>query len=132
MATFQFNLVSPEKLLFSGEVTQVDVPGVEGEFGVLADHAPMVATVKPGILVVYVDGDLRRVAVDGGFAEVSANGLTVLADTAAPADQVDRARLAATIKSTEEDVADSKDDRKRDKLAHRLDQLRALQAALGQ
>jgi len=131
MATFHFDLVSPERLLFSGEVTQVDVPGVEGEFGVLAAHAPMVATVKPGILVVYGEGAPQRIAVDGGFAEVGPAGLTVLADMAAPADQVDRARLAATIKDAEEDLADSKDDRARDKLAHRLDQLKTLQAALG-
>jgi F-type H+-transporting ATPase subunit epsilon len=131
MATFHFDLVSPEKLVFSGEVTQVDVPGVEGEFGVLADHAPFVATVKPGILVVYGEGQPQRMAVDGGFAEVGPAGLTVLTDMAMPPDQVDRARLAATIKDTEEDLADAKDDRLRDKLAHRLDQLKALQAALG-
>jgi len=131
MATFHFALVSPEKLVFSGEVTQVDVPGVEGEFGVLAEHAPMVATVKPGILVVHGEGQPQRLAVDGGFAEVSAGGLTVLTDMAMPPEQVDRAELAAKIKNTEEDLADGKDDRVRDKLAHRLDQLTALQAALG-
>lgn len=130
MATFQFDLVSPERLVFSGEVTQVDVPGVEGDFGVLADHAPAVATIKPGILIVHDDGQQRRIAVDGGFAEVSAKGLTVLADMAMPADEVDRAQLEATIKNTEEDLADTKDDRARDKLAHRLDQLRTLHAAL--
>lgn len=131
MATFHFALVSPEKLVFSGEVTQVDVPGVEGEFGVLAAHAPMVATVKPGILVVHGDGQPQRLAVDGGFAEVNAGGLTVLTDMAMPPEQVDRARLADTIKNTEEDLADCKEDRARDKLTHRLDQLKTLQAALG-
>ena len=71
MATFQFNLVSPEKLLFSGEVNQVDVPGAEGDFGVLAGHAPFVTTLRPGILTMYRDGGNLRVAVSGGFAEVS-------------------------------------------------------------
>ena len=60
MANFHFDLVSPEKLLFSGEVDQVDVPGSEGDFGVLAGHAPLVTTLRPGILVMYRDG--RRVA----------------------------------------------------------------------
>ncbi len=63
MATFQFNLVSPEKLLFTGEVTQVDVPGAEGDFGVLAGHAPFVTTLRPGILTMYRDGGKLRVAV---------------------------------------------------------------------
>ena len=130
MATFQFDLVSPEKLLFSGEVTQVDVPGSEGDFGVLAGHAPTVTTLRPGILVVYRDGGELRVVVNGGFAEVSPTGLTVLADMAVPQDEFDPTVLAGVIKDTEEDVADEKDDWKRDKLADKLAQLKALQAAL--
>ena len=60
MATFHFDLVSPEKLLFSGEVNQVDVPGSEGDFGVLAGHAPLVTTLRPGILVIYGERDALR------------------------------------------------------------------------
>jgi F-type H+-transporting ATPase subunit epsilon len=130
MATFHFDLVSPEKLLFAGEVTQVDLPGSEGDLGVLAGHAPLVTALRPGILVVFRDsGDLRIVVV-GGFAEVGPAGLTVLADTAVPLEEFDRAVLAGEIKDTEEDVADATDGGRRDKLAHRLDQLKALQAAL--
>ena len=70
MATFHFELVSPEKLVFTGEVTQVDVPGETGEFGVLAGHAPYVATLKPGVLTIYEDGGAQRIVVRGGFAEV--------------------------------------------------------------
>src|SRR5215213_8737688 len=70
MATFHFDLVSPEKLLFAGEVDQVDVPGTEGDFGVLAGHAPLVATLRPGILVIYREGGALKVVVNGGFAEV--------------------------------------------------------------
>ena len=95
MATFQFDLVSPEKLLFSGEVDQVDVPGSEGDFGVLAGHAPFVTTLRPGILTMY--RERRRPArrrVSGGFAEVEPAGLTVLADIAVPVDDFDRAVLA--------------------------------------
>ncbi len=130
MATFHFDLVSPEKLLFSGDVTQVDLPGTEGDMGVLAQHAPLVTTLRPGILVIHGDSGALRVVIDGGFAEVGPAGLTVLADMAVPADEFDVAVLAGTIKDTEEDVADEKDEWKRDKLAHKLAQLKALQAAL--
>jgi F-type H+-transporting ATPase subunit epsilon len=131
MATFHFDLVSPAKLLFSGEVDQVDVPGAEGDFGVLAGHAPLIASLRPGILVMYGEGGERRVVVNGGFAEVSPAGLTVLANMAVPLDEFDRGVLAGEIKDTAEDVADAKDDWQRDKLALKLDQLKALQAALG-
>ena len=130
MATFHFDLVSPEKLLFSGEVEQVDVPGSEGEFGVLAGHAPLVTTLRPGILVIHGERDALRVVVDAGFAEVGPAGLTVLANLAVPVDEFDVAQLAGVIKDTEEDVADEKDGWTRDKLAQKLDRLRALQAAL--
>jgi F-type H+-transporting ATPase subunit epsilon len=130
MASFHFDLVSPEKLLFSGDVTQVDVPGAEGDFGVLAGHAPFVTTVRPGVIVVHSERDAMRVVVNGGFAEVSPAGLTVLADMAVPLEEFDRDALAGSIKDTEEDVADEKDERKRDKLTHKLAQLKALQSAL--
>ena len=132
MATFHFDLVSPEKLLFSGEVTQVDMPGTEGDLGVLAGHAPLVTTLRPGILVIYGEGGALRVVVNGGFAEVGPAGLTVLADTAVPVEEFDRAVLAGEIKDTEEDVADATDAWQRDKLARRLQQLRSLQEALRQ
>ena len=130
MATFHFDLVSPERLLFSGEVTQVDLPGSEGDFGVLAGHAPIVTTLRPGILTVFEDRSEMRVVVNGGFAEVSPAGLTVLADLAVPVDGFDQAALAGVIKDTEEDVADTTDDWQRDRLARKLDQLKALQASL--
>ena len=131
MATFHFDLLSPEKVLFSGEVSQVDVPGSEGDFGVLAGHAPLVTTLRPGILVIYSERDAQRIVVDGGFAEVGPSGLTVLANLAVPVDDFDVAELAGVIKDSEEDVADETDGWKRDKLAHKLDRLKALQAALG-
>jgi F-type H+-transporting ATPase subunit epsilon len=130
MATFQFDLVAPERLLFTGAVDQVDLPGAEGDFGVLAGHAPLVATLRPGIIVIYREGDAQPVVVNGGFAEVGPAGLTVLADMAVPREEFDVAVLAGTIKDTEEDVADEQDAWKRDKLARRLAQLKALQAAL--
>jgi F-type H+-transporting ATPase subunit epsilon len=129
MATFHFELVSPERLLFSGEVDQVDVPGAEGDFGVLAGHAPLVATLRPGILTVFAGGNRERIVVFGGFAEVSPAGMTVLADNAVALENLDAARLAAAIKDAEEDVADATDDAQRDRLRRKLDQLRAVQAA---
>jgi F-type H+-transporting ATPase subunit epsilon len=130
MAEFHFDLVSPERLVFSGEVEQVDVPGTEGDFGVLAYHAPLIAMLKPGILTVRRAGEATRIVVVGGFAEVNGQGLTVLADMATPVEEFDRASLAGQIKDTEEDVADAADDAARDKAREKLDQLRALEAAL--
>jgi F-type H+-transporting ATPase subunit epsilon len=126
-----FDLVSPERLLISSDVAQVDVPGSEGDFGVLAGHAPLVTTMRPGILVIYRDGqDPLRIVINGGFAEVGPNGLTVLADTAVPIDEFDAAALAVVIKDTEEDIAGSTDGWQRDKLTRRLEQLHELQRAL--
>ncbi len=90
MANFHFELVSPEKLVFSGDVEQVDVPGAEGDFGVLAGHAPFVTTLRPGILTVHGAGGAQKIVVLGGFAEVSAEGLTVLADVAEAVEDIDR------------------------------------------
>src|SRR5215468_7895264 len=104
MATFHFDLVSPEKLLFSGDVDQVDVPGSEGDFGVLAGHAPFVTTVRPGIVTIFREGGALKVVVNGGFAEVNPQGLTLLADMAVPLEDFDRSTLASQIKDAEEDV----------------------------
>jgi F-type H+-transporting ATPase subunit epsilon len=130
MANFHFELTSPERRVFSGEVEHVVVPGSEGEFGVLADHAPVVAMLRPGILTI-LGANERRFVVRGGFAEVNPKGLTVLADFAAPVEEVDRDVLAGQIKDLEEDVADAAEGPARDHAAHRLDQLKALQEALG-
>ena len=132
MATFHFELVSPERLLFAGEVTQVDVPGEEGEFGVLAGHAPYIATLKPGLLTIHGDGAPQRIVVRGGFAEVSPTGLTVLAEQATPAAEIDPAAIAQSIKDAEEDLADAKNDAAHDKARERLEQLNTLKGALGQ
>src|SRR5438552_13231521 len=128
MATFHFDLVSPEKLLFSGEVDQVDVPGSEGDFGVLAGHAPLMTTLRPGILVLHREGGALTVVVNGGFAEVNPDGLTVLADLAVPVDDFDKSVLAGEINNTEQAIADAQDGATRDKPDRRLAQLNTLQA----
>ncbi len=131
MSTFHFDLVSPEKLRFTGDVTQVDVPGEEGDFGVLAGHAPFVATLKPGVLTIFAEGTERRIVVRGGFAEVGASGLTVLAEEATPVEELDAATIAQSIKDAEEDVADAADEASRVRARTRLEQLRTLKDALG-
>ena len=130
MATFHFELASPEQLVFSGEVEHVVVPGSEGEFGVLAQHAPLIAMLRPGILKILGPNE-QQFVVRGGFAEVNPQGLTVLADFAVPVDDLDRDVLAGQIKDLEEDVADAPEGHLRDRAAQRLDQLKAVQAALG-
>jgi F-type H+-transporting ATPase subunit epsilon len=130
MAGLHFEFVSPESVLFSGDVDQVDLPGSEGDMGILPGHAPLVTTLRPGIVTIFRGGQREPVVVIGGFAEVSPTGLTVLADRAVARGDFDVATLATEIKDTEEDIADSQDDALRDKLARHLEQLKALQAAL--
>lgn len=105
-----FELVSPEKLLMSLDVDMVVVPGVEGDFGVLINHAPVVSMLRTGILEVHNGGDVDKLLVRGGFAEVNPEGLTVLAEEAMPLSEVDREALEAELKDAEEDVADAKDE----------------------
>jgi F-type H+-transporting ATPase subunit epsilon len=106
MATFHFELVSPDKISFSGEVDQVDVPGSEGDFGVLAGHAPLIALLRPGLMTVYSGGEQTKLVVLGGFAEVGPDGLTVLADVATALEDLDRAELQAQIAEMETRVKD--------------------------
>src|SRR5579872_315066 len=101
MATFHFELVSPERVAFSGEVDQVDVPGVEGDFGVLAGHAPVIAGVRPGIVTVIAGGSKQKIIVLGGVAEVSEDGLTLLAEVATSIEELDRAKFSETISEME-------------------------------
>ena len=129
MATFHFDLVSPEKLLFSGEVDQVDVPGVEGDFGVLAGHAPVVAAIRPGILTVTSGGSQQKIIVLGGLAEVSEKGLTVLADVATSLDELDRAQFAETIAEMEEGLKEHEGG-ELDQAIERLDHFKSIQQQL--
>ena len=132
MAGLHFEFVSPERVVFSGEVDQVDLPGMEGDLGVLPGHAPIVTLLRPGIVTIMREGQREAVVVVGGFAEMGPAGLTVLAERAGAREDFDLDLLASDIKDSEEDVADCKDDAQRDKIVRRLDQLRALQATLTQ
>ena len=126
MATFHFELVSPEKLLFSGDVEQVDVPGAEGDFGVLAGHAPFVSTLRPGILTVHGAGGEQKIVVLGGFAEVSAEGLTVLAELAEAVADIDRAMIAERIGEMESRIAKLAPGNELDRLITRLDHFKTI------
>jgi F-type H+-transporting ATPase subunit epsilon len=129
MATFHFELVSPDKVLFSGEVDQVDVPGSEGDFGVLAGHAPLIALIRPGIMTVYAGGEQTKLVVLGGFAEVGPDGLTVLADVATALDDLDRGALQAQIADMETRVKDMQGS-VLDREIARLDHFKALDTHL--
>ncbi len=128
---FQFELVSPERLLMSEAVIEVVVPGTEGEFGVLKDHAPFMSTMKPGILKVHQNEQtLVEYFIRGGFADVSPSGLTVLAEVAIPVQDLKAEDIAAQIRDAEEDVADAADGEARDKAKATLAQLHELEDAL--
>ena len=130
MSDLHFELVTPERLVRSEDVHMVVVPGSEGDFGVLAGHAPFVTTVRPGILTIHREGGAQRVAVSGGFAEVSDAGLTVLADVAVPVEDVNRDAFAGFVKEAEDAAAKAPEGAQRDKAELRAAQLKDLQASL--
>ena len=126
-----FDLVSPERQLASEDVDQVDVPGIEGAFGVLANHSPVMTALAPGVLRIRNGAEERRIFVRGGFAEVTPKGLTVLAEEAVPVSELNAEALATRIKNAEQDLADadaSQDTKER--AAAELVQLKQLQAAI--
>ena len=126
-----FELVSPARLLFSGDVASVAIPGSEGDMMILPGHAPVLSTLKPGVVVVAREGGaIEKMFVRGGFAEVNAQGLTVLAEVAIPLADLDHSALAQQIKNAEEDVADAKSDAVRAKASEVLDHLKAIQTAI--
>jgi F-type H+-transporting ATPase subunit epsilon len=129
MATFHFDLVSPEKLAFSGDVDQVDIPGVEGDFGVLSGHAPVVAAIRPGILTIISGGTKQKIIVLGGLAEVSDKGLTVLADVATSLEELDRAQFAGTIADMQAKLSE-KEGSELDRAIERLDHFKSIQNEL--
>ncbi len=126
----QFALVSPERELFQGEVDQVVVPGAEGEFGVLPRHTPVMSTIKPGALRILNDGGETRIFVNGGFADVTSDGLTVLAEDAVDLAGLDAAAVEQEIRDAREDVAGAKEEAKLRAAEAKLARLEALRAAL--
>jgi F-type H+-transporting ATPase subunit epsilon len=125
-----FALVSPERELFNGEVDHVVVPGSEGEFGVLPNHAPVMSVIKPGALRVIDGGVERRIFVNGGFADVTPEGLTVLAEEAIDIADIDTAELEQQLKNAQEDLRDANSEDKREVAQRALARLDAMKAAL--
>lgn len=110
----EFELVSPEKLLLSREVDMVVVPGAEGDMGVLPRHSPAITTVRPGTIVVFEGGSVTdRIFIAGGFAEVSDNRCTVLAEEALPVEDIDKAAVERTLADAREDVTSAESDSER-------------------
>ena len=129
--TVHFELVSPERLLMDAEVASVVVPGSEGDFTVLPGHAPVMSTIRPG--VVEVDGgnggDVERLFVRGGFAEVTPSGLVILAEEAVSLADISRADLERRLQNAREDLEDAKSDDERHMASEAISRLEALLAA---
>lgn len=129
--SFNFELVSPERLLLSESASEVIIPGADGEMTVMANHAPVMTNVKPGIVEVKSDsGASNRYVVFGGFADILPDGCTVLAESAVHVDDIDREELEKRIQNTREDLQDAKTDADRSRIAERLDHLLTLQGAV--
>ena len=128
---FQFELVSPERLLVSEQVESVVIPGSEGEMTVMANHAPVMTTVKPGVVTVKTAaGATERYVVFGGFADILPAGCTLLAESAVAVSAINREDIARRIQDAREDLADAKDDESRTKAEQFLHQLTTLEGAI--
>lgn len=127
----QFELVSPEKLLLSEQVEMVVVPGAEGDFGALPQHAPMITTVRPGVIDVYENGKVsNRIFVAGGFAEVNEKGCTVLAEEAVPVAELTGDAAATRRQAGEAALAAAKTDLERANAAREVVIAQAMEAAI--
>ena len=124
-----FSLVSPERALYSGEVDQVVVPGVDGQFGVLSQHAPFMTVIQQGAIRILDGASERRIFVGGGFADVTPQGLTILAEDAVDLANVDAAGLEKDLQNAREDVRDAKDADVKAAAERKLARLEAIRAA---
>lgn len=127
---FKFELVSPERLLVSEEIELAIIPGTDGEFTVLAQHSPLMTSIRPGVVTVNSGGASQRYVIFGGFCDVTPDGCTVLAEAATKVDEIDRDDVARRIQEAREDLADAHDDNSKQRTQEYLDQLTTLQAAL--
>ena len=130
MSTFHVSLVSPEKLLFAGQVDQVDLPGVEGDFGVLAGHAPIVAMLRPGIVTIIAGSVREKFVVLSGLAEYSKEELTILAETASSVEDFDLAEFKAQIDEMQEGLANKSTGDELDRAIALLDHYKSIHSSL--
>lgn len=129
--SFNFELVSPERLLLSATVTEVVIPGTDGEMTVMAHHAPTMTTIKPGVVTVQTsEGQADRFVVFGGFADILPDGCTLLAESAVSVADIDRDDLAQRLQDAQEDLADATSDSDKQKAQEYLDQLTTLNNAI--
>jgi len=130
--TFRFDLVSPERVLVTEDVSEVIVPSNEGDFGMLPNHAPIIASLRPGALTVRGSGGEKKYYVRGGLAEGGPEQLTVLAQRAMPLDELDREKIAQEIEWAKEDVEDARDEDTRAQAVDNLERLETLAEVLRQ
>ncbi len=130
MASFHFELVSPARLLFEGPVESVVVPGVEGDMTIMANHAALMTSLRPGVVTIADGKAAKRLFVRGGFADVNAAGLTILAEQATPVEDLSAEAIAAEMKDAEEDLRDAKTDEARRRAAEKLGSLKDVMAVL--
>lgn len=127
-----FDLVSPERLLASRQVYMVVAPGTEGDFGVLAGHAPFMSTIRPGVVDVYAEEGAapERIFIDGGFAEVNDKGLTILAEQAVPVSEINPEATAKALATAREDMGLARSDTERAHAEKQVALYEAMQAAV--
>ncbi len=131
MAAFAFELVSPEKLVFSGEVEQVVLPGTEGDFSVLKNHAPVISALRPGLVTIKDEkGATTSLFVRGGFADVSSHGLIVLAERAIPVSEIKSADFDVETKLASDELKAAQTDETKQLAAERLSQIEALRSSI--
>jgi F-type H+-transporting ATPase subunit epsilon len=129
---FNFELVSPEHLLFSEQVTAVIVPGSDGYFTVMANHAPLMTTIRPGVVeATLASGGIKKIFVRGGFVDVAGSSFTLLAEQAMPIEDLNADTIASQLRDAEDDVADAKTAAKKEAATLKLNQLKELKSALG-
>ena len=124
-----FSLVSPERELYSGHVDQVVVPGVDGQFGVLSQHSAVMTVIKPGVIRILDGTSERRIYVGGGFADVTAQGLTILAEDAVDLSTLDKVAFDKDLQNAREDARDAKEIAAKAAAEKRLARLEAIAAA---
>lgn len=125
-----FDLVSPERRLFAGDVDMVVVPGEEGDFGVLPKHSPFMSVIRSGAIIVTIDGVSERTFIHGGFAEVTPEGLTILAEEAIPVSEINAAALEQDLKDAQEDLGVAKSEAEIEQAQARLVRLEAMRIAV--
>jgi F-type H+-transporting ATPase subunit epsilon len=130
MTTFHFELVSPAKLLFEGAVESVVVPGLEGDMTIMANHAALMTSLRPGVVTIGDGKTARRLFVRGGFADVNASGLTILAEQAIPVEELNAEAIASEMKNAEEDLRDARTDEAKRIATEKLGSLKDVMAVI--